>query len=113
MSGVLASADLPPGPMLPSLCPPGLETVHPYAPLACTVLNVAWKPVVKYCSCLLYTSDAADERSSVDLGGRRIIKKKTHKTTKKQQKKKNNNSTMVKYTSGGLEKSMRDGLGTL
>ena len=26
--------------------------------------------------CLLYTSDAADERSSVDLGGRRIIKKK-------------------------------------
>ena len=41
-------------------------------------------------SCLLYTSDAADERSSVDLGGRRIIKKKKsidsrrangHKTT--------------------------------
>ena len=26
--------------------------------------------------CLLYTSDAADARSSVDLGGRRIIKKK-------------------------------------
>src|SRR5678815_5096582 len=25
-------------------------------------------------TCLLYTSDAADERSSVDLGGRRIIK---------------------------------------
>ena len=31
--------------------------------------EVAW-------ACLLYTSDAADERSSVDLGGRRIIKKK-------------------------------------
>ena len=32
--------------------------------------------------CLLYTSDAADERSSVDLGGRRIIKKKMyHKNT--------------------------------
>ena len=35
----------------------------------------------EYCQgfnfCLLYTSDAADERSSVDLGGRRIIKKKT------------------------------------
>ena len=31
--------------------------------------------------CLLYTSDAADERSSVDLGGRRIIKKKKHETT--------------------------------
>ena len=28
--------------------------------------------------CLLYTSDAADEEDSVDLGGRRIIKKKTH-----------------------------------
>ena len=26
--------------------------------------------------CLLYTSDAADERSRGDLGGRRIIKKK-------------------------------------
>ena len=32
------------------------------------------------CICLLYTSDAADERSSVDLGGRRIIKKKTNAT---------------------------------
>ena len=30
-------------------------------------------------ACLLYTSDAADERSSVDLGGRRIIKKKNYK----------------------------------
>mgnify|MGYP003381618885 CR=1 FL=1 len=30
--------------------------------------------------CLLYTSDAADERSSVDLGGRRIIKKKNRCT---------------------------------
>ena len=30
--------------------------------------------------CLLYTSDAADERSSVDLGGRRIIKKKKRRT---------------------------------
>ena len=32
--------------------------------------------IAGYFSCLLYTSDAADERSSVDLGGRRIIKKK-------------------------------------
>ena len=31
--------------------------------------------------CLLYTSDAADERSSVDLGGRRIIKKKKNELT--------------------------------
>ena len=36
-----------------------------------------------YISCLLYTSDAADERSSVDLGGRRIIKKKKHEKKKK------------------------------
>src|SRR5678816_3035902 len=35
-------------------------------------------PLIK--SCLLYTSDAADERSSVDLGGRRIIKKKNYKS---------------------------------
>ena len=35
------------------------------------------KYVAVHLACLLYTSDAADERSSVDLGGRRIIKKKT------------------------------------
>ena len=29
--------------------------------------------------CLLYTSDAADDGESVDLGGRRIIKKKKKK----------------------------------
>ena len=34
--------------------------------------------------CLLYTSDAADERSSGDLGGRRIIQKKNRKKKKKQ-----------------------------
>ena len=34
------------------------------------------KYVIRVVICLLYTSDAADERSSVDLGGRRIIKKK-------------------------------------
>ena len=34
-------------------------------------------------TCLLYTSDAADERSSVDLGGRRIIKKKKKKETER------------------------------
>eukprot|EP00658_Telonema_sp_P-2_P044124 TRINITY_DN319_c0_g1_i11.p1 TRINITY_DN319_c0_g1~~TRINITY_DN319_c0_g1_i11.p1 ORF type:complete len:176 (+),score=79.58 TRINITY_DN319_c0_g1_i11:68-595(+) len=31
---------------------------------------------LSYKPCLLYTSDAADEEDSVDLGGRRIIKKK-------------------------------------
>ena len=37
----------------------------------------ACEPINDNYACLLYTSDAADERSSVDLGGRRIIKKKT------------------------------------
>ena len=32
--------------------------------------------------CLLYTSDAADEEDSVDLGGRRIIKKKMRSNKK-------------------------------
>ncbi len=43
-------------------------------------------------SCLLYTSDAADESEGVDLGGRRIIKKKKKKEkiliNKKQKKNK-------------------------
>eukprot|EP00658_Telonema_sp_P-2_P004532 TRINITY_DN11689_c0_g1_i2.p2 TRINITY_DN11689_c0_g1~~TRINITY_DN11689_c0_g1_i2.p2 ORF type:complete len:110 (-),score=31.95 TRINITY_DN11689_c0_g1_i2:51-380(-) len=34
-------------------------------------------------ACLLYTSDAADEEDSVDLGGRRIIKKKKKKRKEK------------------------------
>ena len=40
------------------------------------LLGVSLLPFATRMSCLLYTSDAADERSSVDLGGRRIIKKK-------------------------------------
>ena len=40
--------------------------------------------------CLLYTSDAADERSSVDLGGRRIIKKKKKKKEVADRSNKNN-----------------------
>ena len=42
--------------------------------------------------CLLYTSDAADERSSVDLGGRRIIKKKRKRKKKKKRSKKKKTS---------------------
>ena len=34
--------------------------------------------------CLLYTSDAADERSRGDLGGRRLLKKKKHRHATKQ-----------------------------
>ena len=41
-----------------------------------TLENADTQLVLKSSGCLLYTSDAADERSSVDLGGRRIIKKK-------------------------------------
>ena len=47
----------------------GLDVHHQFEVLE---IVVADRSVV----CLLYTSDAADERSSVDLGGRRIIKKK-------------------------------------
>ena len=36
-------------------------------------------------NCLLYTSEAADERASVDLGGRRIIKKKNNQQQRVQQ----------------------------
>ena len=43
--------------------------------VAVTISNYHRKVAQAY-TCLLYTSDAADERSSVDLGGRRIIKKK-------------------------------------
>ena len=46
------------------------------APPAHNVANIPHRPGDDPQRCLLYTSDAADERSSVDLGGRRIIKKK-------------------------------------
>ena len=45
-------------------------------------LNLGPAPTYQW-TCLLYTSDAADERSSVDLGGRRIIKKKRIKKKQK------------------------------
>ena len=53
--------------------------------------------LIAYCTCLLYTSDAADERSSVDLGGRRILKKKTQTKKKKKhtQKKKKKRKTFI------------------
>src|SRR5665811_1822280 len=37
-----------------------------------------WSPGA-YVACLLYTSEAADDLTRVDLGGRRIIKKKKKK----------------------------------
>eukprot|EP00831_Metopus_contortus_P018115 TRINITY_DN17710_c0_g1_i2.p2 TRINITY_DN17710_c0_g1~~TRINITY_DN17710_c0_g1_i2.p2 ORF type:complete len:112 (+),score=28.66 TRINITY_DN17710_c0_g1_i2:88-423(+) len=42
------------------------------------------KSVYAY-TCLLYTSDAADDTPCVDLGGRRIIKKKKKKEKKSKQ----------------------------
>ena len=50
------------------------------------------------CDCLLYTSDAADERSSVDLGGRRIIKKKKKYKTKNYTEAKQNKSLNTSET---------------
>src|SRR5665648_1195741 len=41
-----------------------------------TVVDLMKDVSVRVYPCLLYTSDAADEEDSVDLGGRRIIKKK-------------------------------------
>ena len=58
----------------------GLEKVgwltDPSWAMPSIAIMATWKNVGLYIICLLYTSDAADERSSVDLGGRRIIKKK-------------------------------------
>ena len=45
-----------------------------------TATDADWETMFQ--TCLLYTSDAADERSSVDLGGRRIIKKKKNAYTR-------------------------------
>eukprot|EP00656_Telonema_subtile_P010581 TRINITY_DN15126_c0_g1_i1.p2 TRINITY_DN15126_c0_g1~~TRINITY_DN15126_c0_g1_i1.p2 ORF type:complete len:118 (-),score=12.37 TRINITY_DN15126_c0_g1_i1:45-398(-) len=42
--------------------------------------NPEWSDDLK--SCLLYTSDAADEEDSGDLGGCRLIKKKTKEKTR-------------------------------
>ena len=55
----------------------GLEAVLPDGTVYSDMTRV-----VKNTACLLYTSDAADERSSVDLGGRRIINKKKQKKKK-------------------------------
>eukprot|EP00658_Telonema_sp_P-2_P015153 TRINITY_DN15814_c0_g1_i3.p1 TRINITY_DN15814_c0_g1~~TRINITY_DN15814_c0_g1_i3.p1 ORF type:complete len:389 (-),score=65.27 TRINITY_DN15814_c0_g1_i3:69-1235(-) len=50
-------------------------------PILHVVCALTWGVGVDiYMLCLLYTSDAADEEDSVDLGGRRIIKKKKKKT---------------------------------
>ena len=52
--------------------------------------------------CLLYTSDAADERSSVDLGGRRIIKKKRQQKKGVSQVYRRSNQQKQTNSSGGM-----------
>ena len=55
----------------------GVATTHYYAELTEAHKVISdFMEITPFELCLLYTSDAADERSSVDLGGRRIIKKK-------------------------------------
>ena len=59
---------------------PDKSSFFPVETLSEQTITPAW-------ICLLYTSDAVDERSSVDLGGRRIIKKKKSKKKKKKREK--------------------------
>ena len=54
----------------------GKETRETIKPCLNFKYNDCYILLLQLYNCLLYTSDAADERSSVDLGGRRIIKKK-------------------------------------
>src|SRR5678816_4945406 len=72
--------------LAPYLCGGRFMVICPQAPLETPIgpesVGYAWYPMSMGGPpdiCLLYTSDAADERSSVDLGGRRIIKKKKKK----------------------------------
>eukprot|EP00658_Telonema_sp_P-2_P078628 TRINITY_DN740_c0_g1_i8.p1 TRINITY_DN740_c0_g1~~TRINITY_DN740_c0_g1_i8.p1 ORF type:complete len:131 (-),score=49.43 TRINITY_DN740_c0_g1_i8:24-416(-) len=59
-------------------------------------------PEFLFSICLLYTSDAADEEDSVDLGGRRIIKKKKKKNEVYQIK------NVKKYKQTNTEKKKED-----
>ena len=70
-------------------------THNPHAP-PFDFLAAAYLPLINRMGCLLYTSDAADERSSVDLGGRRIIKKKKHKQQNAKTKQKHREQTRAK-----------------
>src|SRR5665213_4550873 len=56
----------------------GTSCAHPgYQSVQGAINNAGnFGATVEVCTCLLYTSDAADDLLCVDLGGRRIIKKK-------------------------------------
>ena len=74
----------------------GSRALKSWAPLnlRASISFEAWLSWVSWIwgSCLLYTSDAADERSSVDLGGRRIIKKKKKNDIKHNSNRKESNT---------------------
>ena len=57
----------------------GFYQIREIHPIYLTRFAIIERYAIDIYACLLYTSDAADERSSVDLGGRRIIKKKKSK----------------------------------
>ena len=63
----------------PAHCPPAGDSLPRITLSKATTIGVRFSNRVRVC--LLYTSDAAAERSSVDLGGRRIIKKKIQEMT--------------------------------
>src|SRR5665811_2552577 len=56
--------------LFPGYCPPRKQQIRPLR--GASPQRVSWR---KYLPCLLYTSDAADDLTRVDLGGRRIINK--------------------------------------
>ena len=53
----------------------GAISISPISIILC-IFSKSKRSYKESYSCLLYTSDAADEGLGVDLGGRRIIKKK-------------------------------------
>ena len=52
------------------------QDFHEFMPNEVWKWKILEEKIEKVLSCLLYTSDAADDLLCVDLGGRRIIKKK-------------------------------------
>eukprot|EP00658_Telonema_sp_P-2_P063269 TRINITY_DN51997_c0_g1_i2.p1 TRINITY_DN51997_c0_g1~~TRINITY_DN51997_c0_g1_i2.p1 ORF type:complete len:134 (-),score=12.15 TRINITY_DN51997_c0_g1_i2:26-427(-) len=91
---------VPPRPDHCSTCaslPPSVQATHRQCPARQTRSRLAERIAMIFCAmrewmhcspCLLYTSDAADEEDSVDLGGRRIIKKKNKRKKRKSIEKK-------------------------
>src|SRR5664279_6423752 len=67
-------------PVYRSWCPWFTVTTHVVVPVSYAPRSTPCRTPIdspsSLMTCLLYTSDAADEEDSVDLGGRRIIKKK-------------------------------------